>query len=556
MLTLRPYQNEAIDAFQQYVAKREDHGARGVVVFPTGCGKTIFGLSLAKAMGGRTLWIAHREELISQPIQALRQVWPEMKPGVVKAERNEWARDFVFASVQTAWRKERREKLKGFDLVVVDECHHAAATSYKLVLEAAGVFDVGGPPLLGLTATPERTDNLRLDDVFQKIVYQFQLRTAVEAGYLVDVEMVQRPVNVDLDKVGMSGGDFREGALDIALIEAGIVDEVCSAVDELARDKKTIIFTVSVKQATMIAEQLDAKGYRATYVSGETPTELRRKRLKGLASGEYTHIVNCMVLTEGFDEPTVDCILMARPTTSKSLYIQCAGRGLRVAPGKERCLIIDMVGVSDRHTLVQAPAIFGIDDFSTPKEKGEPTEEGSEKHRRSLLITQLEGVAPLARSKLQWVKAKDNVFALNCGEGGTVLMRGCGGDVWHVEVINRKDAERRREMLTMDPVGMELAQGIAEDYVRRASAVYLSSRSARWRDAPATPKQIAALRKWKVEIPHGLTKGEASDLMTARSASSWRNDPATEKQKRALQYRGIAYPAGITKGEAGRLLSS
>lgn len=554
MITLRPYQQEAIDAFLDYI---KNEGTRGAVVFPTGCGKTIFALSLAKAIGGRALWVAHREELITQPIQALKQIWPEVYPGVMKAERNEWARDFLFASVQTAWRKERREKLNGFDLVIVDECHHAAAQSYKLVLEAAGCFDDGGPPLLGLTATPERTDKLRLDDVFQKIVYQFQLRTAVEAGYLADVEMVQRPINVDLDKVGMSGGDFREGALDAALLEANIVEEVCDAVDELARDKKAIIFTVSVAQAKMISSSLNSKGYRATHVSGETPREVRRKRLKGLSTGEYTHVANCMVLSEGFDEPSVDCIVMARPTTSKSLYVQAAGRGLRKFPGKDRCLIIDMVGVSNRHTLIQAPAIFGIVDNSEPRERGEPTEDGSKRHHRSLLVTQLEGVAPLARSKLQWVRAKEDVYALNCGEGGNIIMRGGENDEWYVEVIGRKGATQAREPLTMDPVSLELAQGISEDYVRRASAVYLSSKSARWRDAPATPKQIEALRKWKKDVPANLTKGQASDLMTAASAGSWRNDPATAKQMRALRYHRIEFnPDTVTKGEAGRLLAA
>ncbi len=555
-IQLRPYQDEAIQAFQDYVASGD--GSRGVVVFPTGCGKTIFGLALAKAIGGRTLWIAHREELITQPLKALKAVWPESRPGVVKAERNEWARDFVFASVQTAYRKERREKLTGFDLVVVDECHHAAAQSYKLVLESAGCFTPGGPPLLGLTATPERTDNLKLDDVFQQIVYQFQLRQAVESGYLVTVEMTERPIKIDLDKIGMSGGDFKDVDLDLALLEANIVGEVCSAVNELARQRKTIIFTVSVKQAKMISEQLSSQGISATYVSGETPREQRRERLSGLASGRYTHMVNCMVLTEGFDEPTVDCIIMARPTTSKSLYIQKIGRGLRVAPGKEQCLIIDMVGVSKRHTLIQAPAIFGLQgEIDDTRESVAPANEDNiTQHGRSLLLTQVQGIAPLARSKLRWVRAKDGVYALNCGEGGNVLMRNVGKDEWLIEVVGRRDAGQGREPLTMEPVGLELAQGIAEDYVRRASAVYLSSRNASWRDTPASDKQLDSLAKWKIKYSPGITKGDASDLMTAAAAGSWKHDPATAKQMRALRRHSITFDeATMTKGEAGKLLS-
>lgn len=556
-MELRPYQKEAIGAFRRFVEDGTE-GKRGIVVFPTGCGKTIFGLSLAKAIGGRTLWIAHREELISQPIGALRAVWPEARPGVVKAERDEWSRDFVFASVQTAWRPNRREKLRGFDLVVVDECHHAAAQSYKLVLEAAGCFEDGGPPLLGLTATPERTDNLRLDDVFQKIVYQFQLRTAVEAGYLVGVEMRRRAINVDLDRVRTTAGDFSGDDLDAALLEAGIVDEVCAAVREMAHGRKSIIFTVSVRQAKLISEGLAKAGLRATHVSGDTPRHARRQRLQGLASNQYQHLVNCMVLTEGFDEPTVDCIIMARPTLSKSLYIQCVGRGLRVAPGKTDCLLVDMVGVSSRHTLIQAPAIFGIEDYSDQTTaRAQPDEEGSEGFRKSLMLTQVAGVAPLERSRMRWVKAKDNVYALNCGAGGTVLMRAADDPGWHVEIVGRQGADRPREMLTMAPVSLELAQGISEDYVRRASAVYLTNKSAAWRDAPASDRQLEALKKWKIQVPPGVTKGEASDLMTAAAAKSWRNDPATAKQMRALRWHGIPFNEDtLTKGEAGRLLSS
>jgi len=534
-----------------------DGTRRSMIVLPTGTGKTVTGLALAKASGGRTLWIAHREELISQPIKALKTVWPEVKPGVMKAERNEWARDFVFASIQTAWRPERRKKLTGFDLVIVAEAHHAAAKSYKLVLEQAGCFDPGGTPLLGLTATPERSDVLKLDDVFEGIVYQFQLKQAVESGYLVDVERGHPPLKVDLDKVGSRGGDFKEGELDVALLEAGIVGDVCTAVNELARDKKAIIFTVSVRQAKQIAERLKLEGHAADWSSGETPTTLRRQKLAKLARGEITHMVNCMVLTEGFDDPAVDCIIMGRPTQSKSLYIQCVGRGLRIAPNKERCLIVDMVGMSTRHTLIQAPVIFGLE--GTFDDTREPTltteEEVRLNNRQSLLLSQIQGIAPITRSRLKWVPAKNGTLALNCGQGGTVLMRPTGNGDWLVEVLGR-DGGARSESLTMAPVGLELAQGIAEDYVRRAQAVYLTDRSARWRDAPASDKQLEALTKWKIKFHQGITKGEASDLMTQASASNWRNDPATAKQMRALRYLGAEFnEQSITKGEAGRLLS-
>lgn len=559
MINLRPYQTGAIDAFRGAVA---DGTQRSMVVLPTGCGKTVTGIALAKAMGARTLWIAHREELIMQPIKAMRTLWPEIRPGVVKADRNEWARDFVFASVQTAWRPERLAKLSGFDLVVVDEAHHAAAKSYKLILEKVGCFRPNGTPLLGLTATPERTDSLQLDDVFEGIVYHYQLRQAVEDGYLVGVEMISRPINVDLDKIKTSGGDYSEKQLDTALLEAGIVDDVFDAVNEHARDRKTIIFTVSVKQAKQISDKLKESGYAADMVSGETPGPLRRQKLAKLARGEITHIVNCMVLTEGFDDPAVDCIIMARPTQSKTLYIQCVGRGLRIAPNKGSCRIIDMVGMSSRHTLIQAPVIFGIegtvDDTIEPRENVGYVEGSAEETEASpaLLLSQIRGIESVSRSKLQWIPGKNGNLALNCGSGGTIVMSKSGDDEWLVHVIGRMGAIGK-ESLTMSPVGLELAQGIAEDYVRRADAVYLNSKSARWRDLPATPKQRKALGKWRIPFNAYTTRGEASDLMTQASVSNWRNDPATAKQMRALRGIGVQFDERtITKGDAGRLLSS
>lgn len=516
------------------------------------CGKTVFGLALAKHMGARTLWLAHREELITQPIKALKTVWPEVRHGVMKAERNEWARDFVFASVQTAWRENRRDKLKGFDLVVVDECHRSSAESYKLILESAGCFSDGGPPLLGLTATPERSDNLRLDDVFQKIVYQFQLRTAVEAGYLVDVDMVQRPIDVDLDSVGSVGGDLDGGELDVVLLEAGIVREVCDAVDELARSKKTIIFTVSVHQATLIADSLREKGYRAAHISGKTPKDERREILKDFSTGKLTHVVNVFVLAEGFDEPTVECIVMARPTKSKTLYVQAVGRGLRISPGKDRCLIVDMVGVTRRHTLIQAPAIFGIEDEG-PVVREESTEEFSTAGMLERMKSQIKGVSSLSRSRMKWVHVKEGSYAMGCGDGGNLIMKK-KGEGWQVYVVGRSGSSGI-EYLTKAQVDLELAQGIAEDYVRRSAAVYLTSKSASWRSYPATESQKDALTKWKIHVPDGLTKGEASDLMTAASAGSWKNDPATPKQVGALKRMGVEFDErSITKSQAGKML--
>ncbi|OYD06082.1 DEAD/DEAH box helicase, partial [Paludifilum halophilum] len=205
-IEMRPYQIEVHDALDQF---HLEGGRRGVVNLPTGTGKTITGLDYVQKKGGRLLWLAHREELITQPQQAAQVVNPGVQTGVVKAERNEWGADWVFASIQTAVR--RLDQMPRFDWIVVDECHHAAADTYRRTLEVAGAFQFGGPPVIGLTATVERGDKRGLDDTFEKIVYQYQLLQAIRDGYLSDLKTERVDLNLDLDEIHTVAGDFNQG---------------------------------------------------------------------------------------------------------------------------------------------------------------------------------------------------------------------------------------------------------------------------------------------------------------------------------------------------------
>lgn len=552
-IQLRPYQTGAIDAF---IAAAKP-GATKMIVLPTGTGKTFTALALAKKMNARTLWIAHREELISQPLKALNAVWPEKRGGVVKAGRNEWMRDVVFASIQTICRPKRLADIQKipFDLIVIDEAHHSLAKSYRDVLTALGC-GADGPPLLGLTATPERMDNKALDEVFGGICYQLHLKQAIQAGYLCGVEIKQRPIDVNLDEVGKVAGDFNAGQLDLALVNAGIVDEVVKAYIEHATDKKTIIFTISVKQAEAIAEKLDSLGHSATSVSGYLDTDLRRQRLNDFGKGKYKVIVNCMVLTEGYDEPAVDCIIMARPTQSKSLYIQCIGRGLRLFPMKTECLIVDMVGMSTRHTLVQAPVIFGLESEEKAererRESIEMTEDELAEFWRKKFETQSCGLKPITGSALRWIQ-DDGVFLLGVGQFGTIRLTGdSAADEWQVEVVGNRMGSQSNIFLTQDPVDLQFAQGISEDYVRRCGQTRISE--GQWNtEKKVTPAQAAALKRFGIDAPKELSRGDASNMLTAAIAKR-AVAPATGKQTGFLRRMGIPFKEGISKSEAGRLI--
>jgi superfamily II DNA or RNA helicase len=542
---LRQYQRDAGNAWWRSRHKYQ----RQMIVLPTGTGKTVLGLSIAKAIGGRLLWIGHRDELVTQPYDTCKIVWPEARRGIVKARRDEHDAQCVFASVQTIQRDSRASRLGVFDLVVLDECHHSNAASWKRAAENAGCFAEGGPRLLGLTATPERSDNKSLADIFQNVAYVYHITQAVSDGYLVPIRYEQHRLELDLGGVKLRrNGDFDEADLDAQLVRAGIVDEICKAV--LAhRDRKTLIFTVSVAQSQAVAEQLKTHGIRAEEVNGKTPTEIRRARIRRLARGDLQCLTNCAIFTEGFDEPTIDCVIMARPTKSKPLYIQCLGRGLRIAPNKKDCLVIDMVGASDHHSLIQAPVIFGNDDQVKReiRRQYEPDPDVAEWNEKKLMLGQIKGLQPVARSSMRWVNCKGGI-AISAGKGGTVVARR-DGELWTVSAIKGQGVT-----MLVDGACLELAQGVAEDYVRRCEASGWVDKGARWRTEQATPKQLAALARLKVPLNGDLTKGEASDMMTNAIASSWKFEPASKKQLYALSNAGIEFKEGITKLEAKRLL--
>ncbi len=549
---LRPYQTMAIESAMTSTMQRQ------LIVLSTGLGKTITGLALAKRLAGRALWLAHTEELVAQPERACGLVWPEVTRGIVKAERNEYMRHIVFASIQTAQREERAARLamQGFQFVVVDEAHHALSAGYRYLLDQLGCFKAGGPKLLGLTATPERGDNGALDEIFEGVVFQMGIKSAIDGGYLVPPRVVERRINVDLDLIATSRGDYGQTQLSKALLQAGIVSEIVDGYEQhMARKRKTLIFVISVEQAQLVSKALCDQGYRFAAVSGETPKEDRKKMLAQLKSGELEGLVNCMVLTEGFDEPSVDGIIIARPTQSKSLMIQIVGRGLRLFPNKTDCLVLDMVGVSKRNTLVQASVIFG----ETEEEGEERTTQNPldmfadpEAYWLARLQAQIGGVKGAPRSKLHWVPDGSGGWLLPAAEFGTVRMIARGEDVWCVDVVGCREGASQQVLSDAD-VDMGTAQALAEDYVRRVGRTMMA-RKAKWREGMATEAQVKFLNRVGVKNAEGLTKGTAADLMTQEIAKR-EGEPASAKQVGYLRSLGARdIPANISKREAMRMI--
>ncbi len=358
---LRPYQREAIEAV---LAARREGVRRMVVSLPTGSGKTVIFSELAKMARRQVLVLAHREELLGQAREKIERAMQGQAVVAIErgAERAPEEAKVLVCSVRSLHEERLARVVRGRDvgLVIYDECHHAAADDNMRVLRQLGAFDPAWTgTLLGFTATTERGDGQGLDAVFERIVYSRDLTQMIEDGYLCPLRGYRIETSADLRNIIARGNaDFPEAEL----AEAVDIEErnaiVARSIQELARDRRTIAFCVTVGHAINLARSLNVLGVRAGIVHGAMRREDRARALADFREGRTQALTNVAVLTEGFDDPGVSCIAMARPTRSSGLYAQCVGRGTRLFPDKKDCLILDFVDVSDL-SLTTLPSLFG-----------------------------------------------------------------------------------------------------------------------------------------------------------------------------------------------------
>ncbi|HEY1534278.1 MAG TPA: DEAD/DEAH box helicase [Polyangiaceae bacterium] len=359
--TLRPYQREAIDAV---LLARRSGVRRMLVCLPTGAGKTVIFSQLAQLARRQVLVLAHREELLSQAQHKLEQALQGAHVVAIErgAERAPADAKVLVCSIRSLHEQRLAQVIRGrdFGLVIYDECHHAAADDNLRVLRQLGVFDAAWTgTLLGFTATTARGDGKGLDAVFERIVYSRTLPELITDGYLSPLRGFRVSTAADLTRLSATGLDFREDEL----AEAVDIEErnalVARSIQELARDRRTIAFCVTVNHARNLCRSLNLLGVPSGVVHGELPGPQRARALADFRAGATQVLCNVAVLSEGFDDPGVSCIAMARPTRSEGLYAQCVGRGTRLHPGKKDCLILDFVDVSSLH-LCSLPSLFGV----------------------------------------------------------------------------------------------------------------------------------------------------------------------------------------------------
>lgn len=344
-IQLRDYQQECIE-----IIEAKPSGAY-LCQMPTGCGKTATFTHIPRN-GGRVLVLAHREELVRQPAR-----YYDCPVGFEIAAERSHGEDVVIASVQSLVNRLDRFSADEFDKIITDEAHHAAAGTYRKI------YDHFAPEKhIGFTATPNRGDKAKLDDVYSEIIFQRDLRWAIENGYLCDIYCLRVNIGFDLSAVHSRNGDYAPGELDEAM--DGTADAIAEAYREHAKGA-TLIFAVSVHQAEEIASRIPG----AVVVTGKTKD--RGSIIERFTRREIPCIVNVMVFTEGTDIPLVETVIIARPTQSEALYTQMVGRGLRTHAEKEKLILIDCVGVTGKASLCTAPSLMGIDLKNVPANKAD-----------------------------------------------------------------------------------------------------------------------------------------------------------------------------------------
>jgi superfamily II DNA or RNA helicase len=386
ILTPRPYQKECINA----VAAAKFRGVqRPVVVLPTGAGKTIVFAHLSKLFREafpvkKVVILAHTDELVQQAARKIKAVAPHLKVGVVMADRHEIWADVIVASVQSLRSDRRLADVCGVGLIVVDECHHATAESYRKILRHYGALPAidedqrsNGPGdvfVVGFTATLKRSDRRALNEVWQEVVFTRDIAFMIEQNFLVRPRGISIEVpDLKLSEVRRQGGDYQQKALASAVVKSMAPEIVAQKYVEHAADRPGILFWPSVETAYLGAQSMISAGISCEVIEGSMPREERRLALKKAETGEVQTLSSCMVLTEGFDNPRMSCAVIARPTDSAPLYQQMVGRVLRphAESGKTDALVLDVVGAGKQHTL---EALIDLEDKTKKTERDEDEE--------------------------------------------------------------------------------------------------------------------------------------------------------------------------------------
>jgi superfamily II DNA or RNA helicase len=550
-MEIRPYQQAAIDA----VLASYDAGIqRTVVVAATGTGKTIMLGKLYPAMQsrlpGQMMVVGHTEAIVHQNAAKIQEVNPDIKVGIemAGAHADPVCSDVISASVQTLGRKDtkRLEKFNwdSIQTIVIDECHHAVTDGYRRILDATGSLRPDTHKLLlGTTATPQRPDGESLSDLFEKVAYVYPIRTAIKEGWLVPIRGYRTVTDTSLDAVGKTDGDFIKSELSSTVNTTERNRQVVGAWVKQGENRKTLVFTVDIQHAKDLAQAFKDQEISAEAVWGDDPD--REHKINDHRANKIRVLCNCSLTVEGYDDPSISCIIDAAPTMSGVRYTQKIGRGTRLSEGKIDLIVIDVVDGTTKHSLLTLPTLLGMQARLDLQGRSvldvvEALEALKEEHP-SVDFTKLESIDKAQwlieqvdlfqvrfpaeveqNSELMWFRAVDGGYKMlipkeNARAGFVRVFENAIGKWELIGRINEKEFHGTRPSIE------EIFKVSDEQVRKRVTKMTLSMvmREATWHDKAVTrgqKKMLERLFPHKTFLYDQMTSGQASKMISERLA--------------------------------------
>ena len=491
-MILRPYQNEAVHAIRNQWNQGHQ---KTLLVLPTGTGKTVVFSKVVEEEtkdGSRALVLAHRGELLDQASSKLKET-SGLDSALEKAESTSVGSSelVTVASVQTLSQEKRLTVFPKnyFKTIVVDEAHHSMSDTYQRILTH---FD--GANILGVTATPDRADQKNLGKFYDSKAYEYSMHQAIKEGYLCPIKAQIIPLELDIHSVGVSNGDYSVGEIGTALDP--YLNQIALEMLNYCSGRKTVVFLPLVKTSQKFCELLNLHGLKAAEVNGNSTD--RDEILADFEAGEYDVLCNSMLLTEGWDCPAVDCIIVLRPTKIRSLYQQMVGRGMRIAPNKKELLLLDFLWMTERHDLC----------------------------RPSALVSKDEELAKRINKKM--------------------MDRESGIDLLEAEVEAEKDViQEREEALARELAAMRKRKSGLVDPIQYAFSIAAEDLANyeptfSWEMGPATEKQLSYLEKHGI-YPEAVTSCGMASMLIEKLKNRQIEGLATPKQIRLLERYGFLH---------------
>jgi len=567
-IRLRDYQDACIDAS---LSAYERGVKRQLISSPVGSGKTVTMCFLYPRIASlvnkndpkrkQVILAAHREELCDQLERTTKQINPNLSVSVEKSSQHaDPESDVVVVSIPTIGRS-GSQRIRKFNpdklaVFVIDECHHAAGGTYINTLDYFGLKAPNPKAAsLGFTATPSRHDKVGLKHAYDEIVYHKSMLALMEEGYLSALRCLKIQTSVDITDVKTNRGDFATGALASAVNIEERNSLIIKTWNKYALDRdSTLIFAVDVKHAISLRDAFVENGVDADVVIGATDSPVRKKTFEAFKNGKIPVLVNVGVYTEGADIPNIDCIMLARPTKSPLLLTQMCGRGLRLFPGKKDCLFLDIVDSLRKGSLMTVPSLLGLDpefDFKGADAISsiKAVEKAIAQSPSAIKATSVESAEKIASQSFNPFEMKpDPEIAKFSSNKWSSL----GEDHWAIDLKDLGYFEIVENALDLYEVfwhkkngtlvnvcrewNAQKAFNAADDEISKLAPKNIRSivdANASWRSLPATEKQLEKLKKWKVFVRPGLTRGDASDLMDQklRSFAKKGNKRNTKKGK-------------------------